>query len=144
MGYCLPAPIVHRAGLHPGPCNDGNCINAQALLIPRGCDYKNQTVSFAFALADLSRNPGSPTHPVEPLGIACDVRVVWHEFCHALIAASTDFLELPFAHSAGDALAAINTDPDSRLAAGAPDHPYRGLALSCCKTTRRCRDRCAA
>lgn len=141
MGYTLPVPIIHRAALHPGPCNDGNCINAQVRLLLQNGDSKNQTVFFAFALADLARNPGSPKYPVEPLGIACDVRVIWHEFCHALIAASTNFLEFPFAHSAGDALAAINGDPDSRLAAGDPENKYRGVTFPWGTTPGRRHDR---
>jgi hypothetical protein len=143
MGYTLPVPIIHRAAVHPGPCSDGNCVNAQVRLLPRNGDFESQTVFFAFALADLSRNPGSPRHPIEPLGIACDVRVVWHEFCHALIAAATDFLEFPFAHSAGDALAAINGDPISRLASGDPENEYRGVTFPWGETPSRRHDRSA-
>lgn len=143
MGYTLPVPIIHRAAVHPGSCSDGNCVNAQVRLLPRNGDFESQTVFFAFALADLSRNPGTPKHPIEPLGIACDVRVVWHEFCHALIAAATDFLEFRFAHSAGDALAAINGDPMSRLAAGDPENEYRGVTFPWGETPNRRHDRSA-
>jgi hypothetical protein len=136
MGYQLPAEVVHRAALHPGACSDGRCVNAQALVfsvdVPAGVAtrlVRHQWVQLRFALADLARNPGSPEYPVEPLGIACDVRVVWHEFCHALIAASTDFLEFPFAHSAGDALAAVMGDPSSRLAEGVLGARYRGVTF---------------
>ena len=45
------------------------------------------------------------------LGVAADPRWAWHEFGHVLNYASTGELELPFAHSAGDALAAISGDP---------------------------------
>lgn len=50
------------------------------------------------------------------LGIAADPRWTWHEMGHVLTFAATGELELPFAHSPGDALAAIATDPDSTLA----------------------------
>jgi hypothetical protein len=141
--YRLPAPVIHRAALHPGPCNDGKCVNAQVQIVLSHANplQPYRTVLFAFALADLSRNPGSPEHPVEPLGIACDVRIVWHEFCHALIAAATDFLELPFAHSAGDALAAINGDPVSQLAGGAAGDEYRGLTYPWGTSPNRRHDR---
>lgn len=105
--------VIPRAAIGPGPCRDGNCVNAQALLQTRGVGP--EVLQLRFALADLDRNPGAPDHPVEPLGIATDVRVVWHEFCHAMIAAATGRLEFPFCHSAGDALAAIMGDPHSRL-----------------------------
>ncbi|MFG6460025.1 hypothetical protein ACG04Q_00495 [Roseateles sp. DXS20W] len=60
------------------------------------------------------------------LSVASDPRWAWHEFGHVLNFASTGELEFPFAHSAGDALAAIVADPISRLAAGAdPDAPIR-------------------
>jgi hypothetical protein len=50
------------------------------------------------------------------LSVASDSRWAWHEFGHVLNYASTGELEFPFAHSAGDALAAIVTDPVSELA----------------------------
>jgi len=60
------------------------------------------------------------------LSVASDPRWAWHEFGHILNFASTGELEFPFAHSAGDALAAIVADPISRLAAGAdPDSRLR-------------------
>ncbi|MFO1330768.1 MAG: hypothetical protein U1F56_25730 [Rubrivivax sp.] len=50
------------------------------------------------------------------LSVASDPRWAWHEFGHVLNFASTGELEFPFAHSCGDALAAIVSDPRSRLA----------------------------
>ncbi|WP_457420649.1 hypothetical protein [Roseateles sp. P5_E7] len=50
------------------------------------------------------------------LSVASDPRWAWHEFGHVLNFASTGELEFPFAHSAGDALAAIASDPISHLA----------------------------
>lgn len=111
------ADIIHRAAIRPGPGGDGRCINAQIRIRP-GQDLPNNSpadklhrLEFRFALADLPPSPEA-----DPLGIACDVRWIWHEFGHALIAGATGDLELPFAHSVGDALAAINCDPDSVLA----------------------------
>jgi hypothetical protein len=52
----------------------------------------------------------------QALGLAADPRWMWHEFGHVLSFAATGELEFAFAHSAGDALAAITADPDSELA----------------------------
>ncbi len=137
LGYRLPLRVMHRGAITPGHCTDGNCVNAQARIIdsitdPNRdlCDTGLQPwpqLQLRFALADLSINPGGPGHPVAPLGMAADVRVIWHELCHVLIAASTGYLEFPFAHSAGDALAAILCDPGSRLAEGPYEARYRGV-----------------
>ncbi|WP_284620214.1 hypothetical protein [Aquabacterium humicola] len=59
------------------------------------------------------------------LSVASDPRWAWHEFGHVLNFASTGELEFPFAHSAGDALAAIAGDPLSLLAADDPEAPVR-------------------
>lgn len=59
------------------------------------------------------------------LSVASDPRWAWHEFGHVLNFASTGELEFPFAHSAGDALAAIATDPISRLAEADPEASIR-------------------
>jgi zinc metalloprotease ZmpB len=52
-----------------------------------------------------------------PVGIAADLRVVLHEFGHALLWDSVHSPNFGFAHSPGDSLAAILCDPGSR----APD-----------------------
>lgn len=49
----------------------------------------------------------------QTLGIGCDVRVVIHEFGHALLWDHVNSPNFGFAHSAGDALGAILMDPDS-------------------------------
>lgn len=60
------------------------------------------------------------------LSLASDPRWAWHEFGHVLNFASTGEFEFPFAHSAGDALAAIATDPLSPLASSVdPEAPAR-------------------
>jgi hypothetical protein len=150
--YQLPARVIHRASIQPGSGSDGNTINAQLRIIPAlttalpisGCvagHAQKPQVQFRFALADLQLDPGSLLKPLAPLGIACDVRIVWHEFCHALIAAATDRVEFPFAHSAGDTLAAINCDPDSQLAQGALAQSYRGVTFPWTAYANRRHDR---
>ncbi len=81
----------------------GGRVNAQA----RGNQMGNGMGSFVFGVAA----------PGEKLGIAADIRVVLHEFGHALLWDHVDSPNFGFAHSAGDSLAAILNDPDSR----APD-----------------------
>lgn len=46
-----------------------------------------------------------------PVGIAADIRVVWHEICHALLLENVSTFNFGFAHSAGDALGVILSDP---------------------------------
>jgi hypothetical protein len=54
--------------------------------------------------------------PASDVGNAIDIRVVLHEFCHALLWARVQGPNLGFAHSAGDSLAAILNDPCSQVA----------------------------
>ena len=54
----------------------------------------------------------------EPLvfwGNALDPRITMHEFCHALLWSRLHAPNFPFAHSAGDSLAAILSDPATML-----------------------------
>jgi hypothetical protein len=51
--------------------------------------------------------------PPNEVGIATSNRVVWHEFGHALLWDHVSSPNFGFAHSAGDALAAILNDPGS-------------------------------
>src|SRR5690606_9279563 len=90
-------------------------------------------LSVSFALGDLARRRRSTIdrlgnvtsrRQAEYASIAMDPRWAWHEFGHVLIAAATGSLELPFVHSVGDALAAIVSDPYSRLA----EHPQARYA----------------
>ena len=123
----LPLDIHYRAGILPG-YGDGRTINAQvrwAISVPEvsGPDpVPVRRLELRFALGDLSmtagRLPANMPSAIErhPLGIAIEPRWCWHEFGHALIAGATGTLELPFAHSVGDALAAIECDPVSALA----------------------------
>jgi hypothetical protein len=115
----LPLQVRYRAGIYPGPGKDGNTVNAMVdYEPPRRSDRSSLTglkeplqppspLQIRFALADMKRSASRR----EPLGVACDPRWSWHEYAHVLIAASTGALELTFAHSTGDALAAILGDP---------------------------------
>jgi len=96
------------------------------------------------ALADLSTRgrqawQGTLREPAEPVGIAADARWIWHEIGHVLLMASVGELEFRFAHSAGDALAAIVADPQSILAL---DARWRGATFPWVFEPRR-HDRCA-
>jgi hypothetical protein len=110
--------VEHRAKMLSGPgARDGRGINAY--VTPFKIDKtKPLDVNMLFGLADFA---DSWKHP---LGLAADIRFVWHEFCHVLILAATGSTEFDFAHSAGDALAAIMCDPTSKLPAA-----YRGVTF---------------
>ncbi|HRH85829.1 MAG TPA: hypothetical protein PLO41_03185 [Rubrivivax sp.] len=117
----LPLVLRHRAPLKGA--RDGISVNAQVRPLGVGPGIWPSSggpsappleVSFGWAeLAHRSRleNRGKRLR-AQPLGLAADVRWAWHEFAHVLNYASFGELEFRFAHSAGDALAAIVTDPD--------------------------------
>jgi hypothetical protein len=117
-----PLLVRYRARITPGPGKDGKTINAQVDFDPPNSDLVGPAATWAssnrkplqvrFALADLKRSASRR----QPLGLAADPRWSWHEYCHVLLAARTGALEFHFAHSAGDALAAITNDPWSELA----------------------------
>ena len=123
-----PLHVRFRAPIDHGG-KDGKVVNAQVNFEGLGGDViaSSQTappfpLQLKFALADVKRT-GSRR---EPLGITADPRWYWHECGHVLLAASTGALQFHFAHSAGDALAAVLSDPDSKLAG----HPrMRGLTF---------------
>jgi hypothetical protein len=81
----------------------GGNVNAQA----RGNVMGNGMGAFVYGVARTG----------EKLGIAADIRVVLHEFGHALLWDHVDSPNFGFAHSAGDSLAVILHDPDTK----APD-----------------------
>lgn len=136
----LPIDVHYRAGILPGR-GDGRTVNAQVrwtieaeppaapasggVLTAWDHSITARRLELRFALGDQQRAAGRLPANLpsaverEPLGVAADVRWCWHEFGHVLIAAATGALELPFAHSVGDALAAIACDPDSALACDA-------------------------
>lgn len=120
-----PYDVFYRSGISPGPGKSGQTINARVWLPPFAAKSFLSGVrcpmGMHLALANFSHRArrvppdGTPTW-AEPLGIATSERWMWHEFGHALIAGRLAQLEFPFVHSVGDALAAIATDPISRLA----------------------------
>ena len=99
-GTQFPIPVDHRGkgGARNASC-EGNATN-------------DGTGKYLFGLAQAGR----------PVGIAADRRVVLHEFGHALLWDHVSWPNFGFAHSAGDSIAVILSDPDSR----APD---RGLSF---------------
>jgi hypothetical protein len=146
----MPLKLYYRSGIRPGPEKDGQTVNARVRVegykpdfvgpIPAG---QRPVLRMHLALADLSTRRRKPWNGVqrsqaEPLGIAADARWIWHEIGHVLLAASVGELEFRFAHSAGDALAAIVADPQSALAA---DPIWRGATFPWVFTPRR-HDRC--
>jgi hypothetical protein len=87
---------------------------------------------------------GGVRRKAQYLSVACDPRWCWHEFGHVLSFASTGELEFPFAHSAGDALAAIATDPLSELAGEGAQAPIRFVTFPWIEVPGRCHGRSAA
>ena len=148
----LPLKVFYRSGVRPGPGKDGQTVNARVL--PEGwpVDYVAPTklsdrpiLQLHLALADLSTRARKPWDGInrsqaEPLGIAADARWIWHEIGHVLLMCSVGELEFRFAHSAGDALAAIVSDPQSQLAG---DGNWRGATFPWVFTPRR-HDRCVS
>ncbi len=106
-GTTFPVPVDHRGssdldGIFGGPTSgSGDEVNAQSL----GNAAGNGAGGLNFFLADT-------TDLANPLGIACDKRVVLHEFAHSILWDHVDSPNFGFAHSAGDSLAAILDDPD--------------------------------
>jgi len=137
----LPLELRARARL-PGAA-DGHAVNAnvrpffaeaqdsEGLLSHSlaGHSHRRSSLVVRFGSADSNVSDG-----VQTLGLAADPRWAWHEFGHVLNYAATGELELPFAHSAGDALAAIAADPDSLLAA---DNATRGMTFPWAYVPRR-------
>jgi hypothetical protein len=130
-----PIDVQYRSGIRPGR-GDGRTVNAQVRWTSRpdrgGMPVKG-LIEVCFALGDLDSAVGRlpanlpPAGERSPLSVASDPRWCWHESCHILIAAAVGDLELHFAHSAGDAIAAILSDPASQLAAD--NEPWRGVTF---------------
>jgi zinc metalloprotease ZmpB len=105
-GTTFPVPVDFRGF--------GDAINARA----PGNVSGTGSGGFQFGRASSSQS----------VGIAADWRVVLHEFGHALLWDSVHSPNFGFAHSAGDSLAAILSDPDSRIwtqPTFSPDDPKR-------------------
>jgi hypothetical protein len=147
-----PLKLFYRSGVRPGPGKDGQTVNARVLPEGWSVDYVGPTklgdrpvLQIHLALGDLSTRARKPWNrkdrsQAEPLGIAADARWIWHEIGHVLLMCSVGELEFRFAHSAGDALAAIVSDPQSQLAA---DANWRGATFPWVFTPRR-HDRCVS
>jgi hypothetical protein len=147
----LPLEVHYRSGVSPGPGKDGQTVNARVRVKgfpdnfegPLPGDKPPPIIQIHLALADLStraRKPwdGKNRSPAEPLGIAADARWIWHEIGHVLLTTSVGELQFRFAHSPGDALAAIVSDPESELAT---DPNWRGSTFPWVFLPRR-HDRC--
>lgn len=124
----LPLLLRHRAPLKGA--GDGIAVNAQVRPLGVGAGIYPQLVpgvvvpgempelAVSFGWCELAHrqrhlNDGNRVR-AQPLGLAADARWAWHEFGHVLNYANLGELEFGFAHSAGDALAAIVADPESR------------------------------
>jgi hypothetical protein len=136
----LPLLMRHRAAFDAHP--DGKAVIAQVRVVgspvpfreydpptDRATDARPQ-LEVAFGSAELRHRavyPDDHRRPsAQPLGLAADPRWAWHEFGHVLSYAATGALEYEFAHSVGDALAAVLNDATSCLA-GDPLYPlYEG------------------
>jgi len=141
----FPLRMRHRAWFDSRP--SGNAINAQVRVDDPPLGFlgaydpaKRPRLEVCFGAADLSsRESHTDDHgrlTSQPLGLAADPRWAWHEFGHVLCFASTGALEFQFAHSVGDALAAVLSDPASELARSATD-ALRGVTFPWVQTGRR-------
>jgi zinc metalloprotease ZmpB len=105
-GTLFPTVVDHRGFGPPFGPPGGLIINAHCL--GTGAFGILQT---SFALADLS-------NVAQPLGIACDQRIVLHELSgHGTLYNHVNSANFGFAHSAGDSIGVVLNDPDSQ----APD-----------------------
>ncbi len=102
-GTRFPSPVDHR-GHFDKHFPQGDEINAHCAGNSSGTGIGYTT----FSLADL-RNLK------QPIGIACDWRIVLHELLgHGILYNHIGAPRFKFAHSAGDSFAAIINDPDSK------------------------------
>jgi hypothetical protein len=123
----LPLLMRHRACFDAHP--DGKAVMAQvrlpdapaALFTPSGKFNPSMRprLEVAFGAAELrhrdAREDDHGRESAQPLGLAADPRWAWHEFGHVVSYAATGALEYQFAHSVGDALAAVLNDATSEL-----------------------------
>lgn len=136
--------VFYRYGITPGPGKDGRTINAQVAFDCKAAGHSKPPIRMNLALAELSRwdrpkNSEGVRTWAQPLGIATDKRWILHEFGHYLLAARIGQLEFDFAHSSGDAMAAIACDPESRLADARDGvaESFRGVTYPFVFSTRR-------
>ena len=134
-------PLVMRHHDRLDDANDGRAVNAQVRPDRTAPSASAPFIRAQLPLLEVTFGAACLTHwnierggaRPEPLGLAADSRWAWHEFGHVLCYGSTGDIELPFAHSAGDALAAIVSDPDS----GLQDDPARHITFPWVRTGRR-------
>lgn len=103
QGMGIPIKSYFNNTLFPVPVDPhalGGQVNAQA----RGNAAGNGMGAFVFGVAQAGQS----------MGIAADVRVVLHEFGHALLWDHVNSPNFGFAHSAGDSLACILHDPETK------------------------------
>jgi zinc metalloprotease ZmpB len=99
----FPVPVDHRGHIDTP---DGMEINARC---NGNTTADGGLLNVRFALADLKDTK-------DPLGLACDWRVVLHELGgHGTLWNHINYGLFHFAHSVGDSLAAILNDPDSSV-----------------------------
>jgi hypothetical protein len=101
-GTLFPSVVDHRGriGSVTGQEINAHCVGNGTFGIART----------TYMLADL-------TDVVNPMGLACDWRVVLHELGgHGILYGAVNSPNFGFAHSAGDSFAAILNDPDTRAA----------------------------
>lgn len=99
-GTLFPTVVDHR-GFSAAPTVNAHCLGTGSYGI----------LQTTFALADL-------TNLAQPLGIACDYRVVLHELAgHGTLYNQVNGPNFGFAHSAGDSVGVVLNDYDSK----APD-----------------------
>ena len=121
----FPTAVDHRGLEDDNPssqtyCPTGQCINAHCLGNSGGVGIQ-QT---AFALADT----GDTTNPI---GIACDYRVVLHELGgHGVLYNHISSANFKFSHSAGDSVAVILNDPGSQATDRFVSFPWVNAAVS--------------
>ncbi|AEU34734.1 hypothetical protein [Granulicella mallensis] len=97
----FPTPVDHRGSI--GTAN-GVEVNAHCMGNTSGEGILRTT----FALADTSNT-------TDPIGIACDYRVVLHELSgHGTLWNHVNSPNFGFSHSAGDSIAAILNDPGTK------------------------------
>jgi hypothetical protein len=99
-GTTFPSTVDHR-----GQMNTANGVEVNAHCLGTGSGGILRTT---FALADTG-------NIVNPIGIACDWRVVLHELGgHGVLYNHVNWQNFGFAHSAGDSFAAILNDPETQ------------------------------
>ncbi len=127
----FPVVVRYRSAMTRGPGRDGKVVNAEVDFVPPLAPLRS--LEIRLGLADLQRSSSER----EPLGIAADARWCWHEFGHVLLAGATRRLEFAFAHSPGDALAAIVNDPRSQFSGDKRPYGMRGATYPWVYINRR-------